>query len=194
MQSKIQCGSAQHLRKSTRQTVGCSLEKEIGKERGGSLKRVLCGKIQPYFCIFLGKIGQAKHNIPKVHFRYVRQYCAHLCLNQCFVYLIRLLLGPCGPYGTPNLTSWHCFQYKKLVWATSKLDQTTSQVVKIPHFQVKSRVTLRGNIKAARSVNHRGLPGGGRLWLCMRRPQQLYGPRGMSVLQTTCVGAAFLRC
>ena len=37
--------------------------------------------------------------------------------------------------------------------------------------QVKSRVTPRGNMKAARSVNHRGLPGGGGLWLCMRRPQ-----------------------
>ena len=47
--------------------------------------------------------------------------------------------------------------------------------------QVKSRVTPRGNMKAARSVNHRGLPGGGGLWVCMRRPQQLYGPRGMSV-------------
>jgi hypothetical protein len=47
--------------------------------------------------------------------------------------------------------------------------------------QVKSGVTPRGNKKAARSVNHRGLPGGGGLWVCMRRPQQLYGPRGMSV-------------
>ena len=48
-------------------------------------------------------------------------------------------------------------------------------------YQVKSRVTPRGNMKAARSVNHRGLPGGGGLWVCMRRPQQLYGPRGMGV-------------
>jgi hypothetical protein len=47
--------------------------------------------------------------------------------------------------------------------------------------QAKSRVTLRGNMKAARCVNHRGLPGGGGLWVCMRRPQHLYGPRGMSV-------------
>ena len=30
--------------------------------------------------------------------------------------------------------------------------------------KVKSRVTPRGNMKAARSVNHRGLPGGGGLW------------------------------
>jgi hypothetical protein len=29
--------------------------------------------------------------------------------------------------------------------------------------QVKSRVTPRGNMKAARSLNHRGLPGGGGL-------------------------------
>jgi hypothetical protein len=47
--------------------------------------------------------------------------------------------------------------------------------------QVKSRVTPRGNVKAARSVNHRGLPGGGGLWVCMRRPRQLYGPREMGV-------------
>jgi hypothetical protein len=47
--------------------------------------------------------------------------------------------------------------------------------------QVKSRVTPRENVKAARSVNHRSLPGGGGLWVCMRRPQQLYGPLGMSV-------------
>ena len=47
--------------------------------------------------------------------------------------------------------------------------------------QVKSRVTPRGNMKAARSVNHRGLPGGGGLRVCMRRPQQLCRPRGMIV-------------
>jgi hypothetical protein len=33
--------------------------------------------------------------------------------------------------------------------------------------EVKSRVTLRGNTKAARSVNHRGLPGGSGLWVCI---------------------------
>ena len=41
-----------------------------------------------------------------------------------------------------------------------------------PSGQTKSRVTPRGDMKAARSVNHRGdrgLPGGGGLWLCMRR-------------------------
>ena len=43
-------------------------------------------------------------------------------------------------------------------------------------------------MKAARSVNHRGLPGGGGLWVCMRQPQQLYGPRGMGVR------ARVLRC
>ena len=36
-------------------------------------------------------------------------------------------------------------------------------------------------MKAARSVNHRGLPGGGGLRVCMRRLQKLYGPRGKSV-------------
>jgi hypothetical protein len=39
--------------------------------------------------------------------------------------------------------------------------------------QVKSRVTPRGNMKAARSVNHRGLLGGGRLRVCMRRPSTI---------------------
>jgi hypothetical protein len=39
----------------------------------------------------------------------------------------------------------------------------------------------RGNMKAACSVNDRDLPGGGGLWLCMRRPQQIYKPRGMGV-------------
>jgi hypothetical protein len=43
--------------------------------------------------------------------------------------------------------------------------------------QVKSRATSRVNMKAARSLNHRGLHGEGGLWLCMRRPQQLYRPR-----------------
>ena len=47
--------------------------------------------------------------------------------------------------------------------------------------EVKSQALLPlGNVKAARSVNHRGLPGGGGLWVCMRRPQQLYGPLGTS--------------
>ena len=50
-----------------------------------------------------------------------------------------------------------------------------------PPSQVKSRVTPLGNIKAAHSVNNRGLPGGGGSWVCIWRPQQLYGPRGMSV-------------
>ena len=41
------------------------------------------------------------------------------------------------------------------------------------------RCNSRGNMNAARSVNRRGLPGGGGLWVCMRRPEQLYGPRGI---------------
>ena len=59
----------------------------------------------------------------------------------------------------------------------------TRSIHEPPHqqHQVKSRATPRGGMKAARSVNHRGLPGGGGLWVCMRRPQQLYGSRGMSV-------------
>jgi hypothetical protein len=45
--------------------------------------------------------------------------------------------------------------------------------------EAKSIATPRGNMKAARSVNHRGLPGGSGLGVCMRRPQQLYGPGGI---------------
>jgi hypothetical protein len=40
--------------------------------------------------------------------------------------------------------------------------------------QVKSYST-GGHLKAARKVNHRGLPGGGGLWVCKRWLQQLYG-------------------
>ena len=59
----------------------------------------------------------------------------------------------------------------------------------VPLFgQVKSRVNPRGSMKAARSVKHRGLPGRGGLCVCIRRSQQLYGPRGMGVC------ARALRC
>ena len=45
----------------------------------------------------------------------------------------------------------------------------------------QSRIIPRGNMKVAHSANHRGLPRRGGLWLCIRRPRQLYGPRGMGV-------------
>ena len=48
----------------------------------------------------------------------------------------------------------------------------------------------RRNMKAARSVNHMGLPGGGGLWVCMRRPQQLYCLAAWD--ECTCAGAALL--
>ena len=51
------------------------------------------------------------------------------------------------------------------------------------NMKVKSSQELLpgGKMKAARSVNHRGLPDGVGLWVCIRRPQQLHGPRGMGV-------------
>ena len=55
--------------------------------------------------------------------------------------------------------------------------------------QVKSGATPRGNMKAARSVNHRGLPGGGGLWACIRRTQKLLWAAWGGC---TCVGAALL--
>jgi hypothetical protein len=53
-----------------------------------------------------------------------------------------------------------CSPFAKLRWFYFLISKSS---------QVKSRVTPRGNTKAARSVNHRGLPGGGGLWVSIPR-------------------------
>jgi hypothetical protein len=96
--------------------------------------------------------------------------------------------GPAAPcallttrYGKLRTRAWPALLLHRGSTQGPSILQCFSAGAKTLLGQVKSRVTPRGNMKAARSVNHRSLPGGGGLRLCMRRPQQLYGPRGVSV-------------
>ena len=93
------------------------------------------------FASFWG-ISVMQNTTPQVCFRNVRQYCAYFCFNHCFVYLIRYLLGPCGPYSTLIWPPGDFFSTQNWLWPLR--DRTkrsakfwnTSDFQKRPHGRV----------------------------------------------------------